>query len=211
MGLLERLLPGLFSRQQPIASAAALADFMDSRSAFLCQKCVVEFCRVRAGANWEKLFREKEFQDALYEARWKSYPPSFAMIAEMIEGVLRPPAGLEQRHLPEALEKLARAVFARYPVPERAPDSFWEDALDLVRERLAATQSGAPRPVREVPEPTARMVFNALPLHKNVITYDYDYIFNNLRMNLLRIHDDFLDAARLDELARDLVGRPSAS
>jgi hypothetical protein len=30
-------------------------------------------------------------------------------------------------------------------------------------------------------------------------------------MNLLRIHDDFLDAAKLDELARDLVGRPSAS
>jgi hypothetical protein len=205
MGLLEKILPGLFGRAQPIASAMELADFMDSRAAFLAQKCVVEFCRVRAGVHWEKLFREAEFQEELRQSRWKSYPPALAMVAEMIEGVLRPAAGLNQRHLPEALEKLARDIFARYPVPERAPDSFWNDALDLVRERLAATQAGPPRPVREVPHPTARLVFKALPLHKDVVTHDYDYIFNNLRMNLLRIHDDFLDVARLDVLARDLL------
>ena len=52
----------------------------------------------------------------------------------------------------------------------------------------------------------ARKVFDALPLHKDVVTNDYDYIFNNLRMNLLRAHEDFLAAACLDVLADDLLG-----
>lgn len=207
MGLLETWLPGLFARPRPIASRDDLADFMDTRAAFLAQKCVVEFCRVRAGANWEKLFKEEPFQQELYRARWKSFPPALAMIAEMIEGVLRPAAGLRQRHLPEALERVAADVFARYPTPDGAPPTFWPDALGLAKARLAATQGGAPRPVREVPKPTARMIFDALPLHKDVVTNDYDYIFNNLRMNLLRIHDDFLAVADLDALADDLLGK----
>lgn len=205
MGLLDSFLPGLFSSAPPITTAAGLADFMDSRAAFLSQKCVVEFCRVRAGVHWEKLFGEAEFQEELRQARWKSYPPAFAMIAEMVEGVLRPAAGLRQRALPAALEAVAREIFERYPVPEKAPETFWNDALDLVRERLAATQDGAPRPVREVPKPMARAIFNALPLHKDVLTNDYDYIFNNLRMNLLRIHDDFLEGVKLEPTVRDLL------
>jgi hypothetical protein len=207
MGLLKTFLPGLFSKAQPIQSAAGLADFMDSRAAFLSQKCVVEFCRVRAGVHWEKLFGEPEFQEELRQARWKSYPPAFAMIAEMVEGVLRPAAGLRQRQLPAALERVAQDAFARYPVPEGAPGTFWSDALDLVHERLAETQERAPRPVRQTPNPTARAIFNALPLHKDVVTNDYDYIFNNLRMNLLRIHDDFLDVIRREPLVDDLLGK----
>lgn len=206
MGLLDRFLPGLFSRAQPVSSAAELADFMDSRAAFLSQKCVVEFCRVRAGVHWEKLFGEAEFQEELRQARWKSYPPAFAMIAEMVEGVLRPAAGLRQRQLPAALEGVAREVFERYPDPDKAPESFWSDALDLVRERLAATQDGAPRPVRDVPKSTARAIFNALPLHKDVVTNDYDYIFNNLRMNLLRIHDDFVEVVKPEQVVVELLG-----
>ena len=75
-----------------------------------------------------------------------------------------------------------------------------------MRERLAATQSGPPRPVREMPDPLARRIFDALPLHRTVVTNDYDYIFNNLRMNLLRAHEDFLAAARLESLVDDLLG-----
>lgn len=205
MGLIDTLLPGFLAKPKPISSASGLAEFMDSRTAFLAQKCVVEFCRVRAGVHWEKLFKEAEFQEELRQARWKGYPPAFAMVAEMIEGVLRPAAGLRQRELPAAIERQARIIFMRYPVPDRAPESFWEDALDLVRERLAATQHGAPRPVRDVPKSTARAIFDALPLHKEVVTHDFDYIFNNLRMNLLRIHDDFLDLAKTGPLVEDLL------
>lgn len=205
MGIFDAVFAGLFRRPEPIADADGLAAFMDSRSAFLAQKCVVEFCRVRAGVYWQKLFSEKEFQDELAKSRWLSYPPTFAMMAEMVEGVLREPAGIRQRQLPGVLVRLSERVFAKYPLPDGVPEHFWEDAGRLVAERLEATQAGPPRAVRELPDPTARIVFDALPMHKNIISKDYDYIFNNLRMNLLRAHEDFVSTARLDAIADDLL------
>ena len=136
MGLLDGIVANMFGKATPIADRSALGRFMDSRAAFLAQKCVVEFCRV----------------------------------------------------------------------PQGESETFWQSALDEVRERLAATQSGPPRPVREMPDPLARRIFDALPLHRTVVTNDYDYIFNNLRMNLLRAHEDFLAAAWLESLVDDLLG-----
>jgi len=206
MGVVDKLVTGLFGKSPPIDSRASLADFMDSRAAFLAQKCVVEFCRVRAGVYWQKLFSEKEFQRELEKSRWRAYPPAFAMIAEMVEGALREPAGLRQRRLPEALDALTGEVFGKYGTPEGEGADFWSQSVALVRERLDDTQSGPPRPVREMPNPMARAVFDALPMHKDVVTNDYDYIFNNLRMNLLRAHEDFLATARLDAIVGDLLG-----
>lgn len=205
MGLVDKLVGALFTKPQPIATRAELADFMDSRAAFLAQKCVVEFCRVRAGVYWQKLFSEKEFQEQLDLSRWRAYPPAFAMVAEMVEGSLREPAGIRQRQLPERLTGLAREVFSRYAVPAGEGPDFWTLGLGLVGEQLAETQSGPPRPVREMPKPMARAVFNVLPMHKDIVTDDYDYIFNNLRMNLLRAHEDFLGVADLQSVADSLL------
>jgi hypothetical protein len=180
---------------------------MDSRAAFMAQKCVVEFCRVRAGVYWQKLFAEKEFQAELAKSRWRSYPAAYAMIAEVVEGALREAAGIRRRKLPGVLTSLAETTFAKYAVPDGLEPDFWQQARALVGERLEAAQSDAPRPVRVVPDPTARMVFNALPIHKTIVSRDYDYIFNNLRMNLLRTHEDFLSLADLSALADDLLGR----
>lgn len=205
MGLVDKLVGGLFAKPQPIATRAELADFMNSRAAFLAQKCIVEFCRVRAGVYWQKLFAEKEFQAELDLSRWRAFPPAFAMVAEMVEGSLREAAGIRQRQLPERLTGLAKDVFARYPVPAGEDPAFWTLALDLVDKQLAETQAGPPRPVREMPKPMARAVFNVLPMHKDVVTNDYDYIFNNLRMNLLRAHEDFLKVADLNAVAANLL------
>ena len=207
MGIFENVVSGLFRKTDPVRDMEALGAFMDARAAFLAQKCVVEFCRVRAGVYWQKLFAEAEFQQALTKARWQSYPPAFGMIAELVEAALRETAGLRQRRLPGALQSVAGDVFARYPVPEGAPPDFWDDAMSLVRERLDATQAGPPRPVREMPDPLARMVFAALPLHGDIVTHDCDYIFNFLRMNLLRVHEEFIGCASLGELVDDLVGK----
>jgi hypothetical protein len=206
MGLVDKLVGGIFAKPQPIATRSDLADFMDSRAAFLAQKCVVEFCRVRAGVYWQKLFSEKEFQAELDLSRWRAYPPAFAMVAEMVEGSLREAAGIRQRHLPERLTALAKEVFSRYPVPAGEEPAFWTFGLGLVEEQLAKTQGGSPRPVREMPKPMARAVFNVLPMHKDIVTNDYDYIFNNLRMNLLRAHEDFIKAADLRAVADGLLG-----
>lgn len=209
MGMLDAVVSSLFRKADPIVDTQGLGEFMDSRAAFMAQKCVVEFCRVRAGVYWQKLFSEQEFQDALTKSRWASYPPAFAMVAEMVEGALREPAGIRQRLLPGVLSRVAGNVFAKYAPPAGADPGFWTEALNLVNERLAATQGGAPRAVRDIPDPMAKLVFDALPIHKDIVSNDYDYIFNNLRMNLLRAHEDLLASADLGALADDLLGRGS--
>jgi hypothetical protein len=200
------LVAGLFGKTTPLETSTALADFMDSRAAFLAQKCVVEFCRVRAGVHWQKLFAEADFLRELDRSRWRAYPPAYAMVAEMVEGALREVAGLRRRRLPAALDTLTRDVFRKYPTPPDESSDFWELAAALVHDQLESTQSRAPRPISQMPDPMARAVFSVLPMHKDVVTNDYDYIFNNLRMNLLRAHEDFLAAARLNAIANDLLG-----
>ena len=206
MGIVDRLSGALFSKAGPIDTRQALGVFIDERSSFLSQKCIVEFCRVRAGVYWQKLFSEAEFQAELSRSTWRAYPACMAMIAEMAEGVMREPTGLRQRRLPDALSALCREVVSKYPVPLGEPEDFWQSAIAMVTERLEATQGAAPRAVRDMPKPMARVVFDVMPMHQDVISADYDYIFNNLRMNLLRAHEDLSSRSRFPALASDLLG-----
>lgn len=206
MDLLNKLSAKLFSGPEPIASAQGLADFMESRAAFLSQKGVVEFCRVRAGVYWQKLFMEEEFQELLGVSLWQAYPACYAILAEMSEGMLRGSAGLRRTQLPAALEQLARETFTKYDTPAGEEDDFWDRSARFVRERLDDTQSAPPRAIRYIAEPSAKIVFDSLPIHPSLLAKDYDYIFNFLRMNVLRIHEDLTKLADFDAIADDLLG-----
>jgi hypothetical protein len=207
MGLISAVLQSLSggARRGPIRDVAALEDFLDRRASFLSQACVVEFCRVRAGIFWQKLFEEMDFQEKLTESCWKSYTPALAMLLEMTDGALRESAGLRQRALPASLEKIGRSVISRYPPPPGAPEDFWETQAQLLHERMGALREQPVRPVQDMAAPMARVIYDNLPLHKQIVRHDYDYIFNNLRMNLLRAHEDFINDADTGALAEKLV------
>jgi hypothetical protein len=64
----------------------------------------------------------------------------------------------------------------------------------------------AARPVREMASPMARLIYDRLPIHKQIVRHDYDYIFNHLRMNLLRAHEDFEALAEPQALVEALLG-----
>ena len=87
MGLFD-----FFRRRPPIRDARALADFIDQQSAFLVQKGIYEYSRARAGHYAKVLFAEPGFQTAVEQSRWRAYPLGLAMVAEVVEGVLRPHA-----------------------------------------------------------------------------------------------------------------------
>jgi hypothetical protein len=195
----------LFQGEPAITSAAELADFVDRRAAFIAQKCVIEFCRVRAGVYWQKLFEEAEFKDKLNQSCWESFAPALSMILEVIDADLRDAAGLDQRKLPRALEALAGGIMSRYPVPRGAADDFWEKQSEIVAERMRAIAAEPARRIEKMAEPVAKVVFKRLPIHKEIVRHDYDYIRNNLRMNLVRAHEDFIAVARPQEIVADLL------
>jgi hypothetical protein len=195
----------LSGRRERIQDMAGLTKFIETRTSFVTQKCITEFCRVRAGVHWEKLFKEQEFGDALLVSTWSSFTPVLAMMMEMVEGVMRSPAGASQDVLRASLVEMATDIRSGMHLPPQMDENLWKNQSDLVANALARAALAAPRPVRVVASPLAETVFRLLPLHESVVANDDDYIFNNLRVGLLRAHDDFIGSADLRALVRSLT------
>jgi hypothetical protein len=202
-----------FRRRRPIADIGALADFIDANAAFLVQKGIYEYSRARAGHYAKVLFADSAFQDAIERSRWQAYPLGLAMVGEMIEGVLRPQLGGEQRAL-DALTALVLSVFDRYPVPAQFGDAVWLDARHDLARRLALVRLHAPKQARDIPESLAESYFALMPIHEKLRGRDFATTRNYLRVTMCNIHDEAMkrmDARAVADMLR-IQGncRPSA-
>jgi hypothetical protein len=203
--LLELFRVGLFRPRPPIRASEELADFIDQHSAFLVQKGIYEYARARAGHYAKVLFREQGFQDAVEQSRWRAYPLGLAMVAELVEGVLRPYAADRHRQL-EALSDLVLSVFDHYPVPPALGAQAWSEARSELVRRLGLIGMHAPKRAFEICEPWTETYFNLMPIHEKLRTAEFPTIRNYLRVTLCNIHDEFtqrLDAAALATALRE--------
>jgi hypothetical protein len=198
--IVERLLGflGFFRGRPPIRDAQSLADFIDQHAAFLMQKGIYEYSRARAGHYAKVLFRESGFQTAVEESRWRAYPLGLAMVAELVEGVLRPHGA--DRHLQlDALSALVLGVFDRYPVPAALGEQTWSEARAELARRLQLIGLHAPKRAFDICEPWTDTYFNLMPIYEKLRRPDYPTIRNYLRVTLCNIHDEF--TKRLDATA----------
>jgi hypothetical protein len=193
--LLELFRVGMFRQRPPIRASEELADFIDQHSAFLVQKGIYEYSRARAGHYAKVLFREQGFQAAVEQSRWRAYPLGLAMVAELVEGVLRPYAADRHRQL-EALSDLVLSVFDRYPVPAALGAQAWSEARSELVRRLGLIGMHAPKRAFEICEPWTETYFNLMPIHEKLRTAEFPTIRNYLRVTLCNIHDEFTQ--RLD-------------
>jgi hypothetical protein len=189
----------LFRRRPPIRARAELADFIDQHSAFLVQKGIYEYSRARAGHYAKVLFREQGFRDAVEQSRWRAYPLGLAMVAELVEGVLRPHAADRHRQL-ETISNLVLSVFDRYPVPSGLGAQAWSEARVELDRRLHLIGMHAPKRAFDICEPWTETYFNLMPIHEKLRASEFPTIRNYLRVTLCNIHDEFtqrLEAATL--------------
>lgn len=193
MGLFE-----LFRRRPPIRDAQALADFIDRQAAFLMQKGLYEYARARAGHYAKVLFREPGFQAAVEQSRWRAYPLGLAMVAELVEGMLRPYGTDRQRQL-DALSGLVLSVFDRYPVPPSLGEQAWSEARVELARRVQLAGMHAPKRAFDICEPWTETYFNLMPIHEKLRGHDFPTIRNYLRVTLCNIHDEF--SKRMDAQA----------
>ena len=201
MGLLD-IVRGRAGR---IREAAALADFIDQNAAFLVQKGIYEYARARAGHYAKVLFTEAGFKQAVEISRWRSYPLGLAMIAEMVEGILRPHLD-ERRAALDPLTVLVLTVFDRYPVPAALGPEVWSELRsDLVR-RLNLIGTHDIKPAKDIPIPFAQDYFDLLPIHEKLRAAEFPTITNYLRVTLCNIHDEFSQRADVAALAQMLRG-----
>ena len=193
----------------PITGLGELADFIDEQSAFVSQKGIYEYSRARAGHYAKVLFKEPEFIAAVDRARWRAYPLGLAMVAELVEGVLRPQAGDDRLHQLGALRALALSVFDRYPVPSTLSEGDWRAERHELARRLEHIGLHALKFAKDIPAPFAKAYFDIMPIHKKLKMNEAPTIHNYLRVTMCNIHDEF--TKRVDAVAVSAQLRAYAS
>ena len=201
MGLLD-----IFRRAPPIRDAQALADFIDRNAAFVVQKGIYEYSRARAGHYAKVLFREPEFQAAAERSRWRAYPLGLALVAELVEGVLRPAAGKDRQTQAAALNALVMSVFDRYPPPAAIGELGWSEQRAELARRLQLIGLHPAKLAMDIPEQFAESYFEMMPIHEKLRGRDFPTIRNYLRVTMVNIHGKLterLDSAAVAHSLRD--------
>jgi hypothetical protein len=183
----------------PITSVGELGDFIDEQSCFVSQKGIYEYSRARAGHYAKVLFREPEFIEAVDRARWRAYPLGLAMVAELVEGALRPQAGNDHLRQLAALRALVLSVFDRYPVPTTLTEDYWRGARRQLERRLDHIGLHAPKFAKDIPAPFAKDYFDLMPIHKKLKMNEAPTIHNYLRVTMCNIHEEL--SKRVDAVA----------
>lgn len=187
-----------------ISSGDAFGDSIAAESAFLSQKCVVEYCRAKAGLNWETLFAETPFRAALEICRWEAFAAVLADMTVVGEGLLRPYAGMRHADLADALTRHAERALAAPALPTHRPEG-WGDAITALRQRLALCQLAAPLPAHEIGRASGARIVELLPIHPRLRRDDSEVVVNNIRFGLCRSHEDISRRADLPAVAADLL------
>jgi hypothetical protein len=199
----------LFRRAPSIRDAGALAEFIDRNAAFLVQKGMYEYSRARAGHYAKVLMREPEFLAAIERARWQAYPLGLAMVGEMVEKILDPLIVDDRRAGIDALRDLILAVFDRYARPDLIDARDWSEArLELAR-RLDLIGLHAPKAVKDMPTPFAKLYFDLMPIHEKLRAADFLAISNYLRVSLINIHDELVGRVDVPAVVASLLAGPA--
>jgi len=128
LGQLTRLL-----RRARAAEPATLETFLGRQAAFVAQKTVIDYCRVKSGRFERHTFADPDFQAALRHCRWQTFAGSVQDVTALAEAWLRPHAPGREAALAAGLAAIgARVIDAADAPPEE-------------HETLAAAKASLPR------------------------------------------------------------------
>lgn len=199
------MLNWLFGRSTGIATRSELVSFLAGEAAFVSQKCTFEYCRARSGLNWDKLFKEAAFAEAVEASRWRGFAAVMSDLVLVAEGRLRPMAGDRGAVLAQALAGVAADALAFFEEARARTDMDWTAEAADIAERLGRAQLAPPKHAHEIGLRSGAIVYEALPVHPDIRAYDRELVTNNIRFNLARSAMTMEERFRPD-LARDLLG-----
>ncbi|ALK08425.1 hypothetical protein [Blastochloris viridis] len=194
----------LFRKKPKATGRAALTDWLDSRAAHLTQKGIHDYSRARAGTNWQQIYSEPIFLEALDIARWRSYPIGLRLVGELAEGALRPHAPAPAA-LPEAVAACALDAFDRHPVFPAIAAGEWASMRAELRASLVAAGLHPPKPVKDIAVPVGDTIFALMPMHPTIKQQDSLIVRNQLRTGLIALHEEFTATFDLEALAAALA------
>jgi hypothetical protein len=203
MRLLSRLRESM--RPAPIATRAALQEFLEQRSLLIAQKCAIDYCRGKTGLASYALFTEKPFLDALDVCRWESFEAVLGDLVIVAEGHLRPHTAPELRaQLCGALERLHSGILAHAAVPVHRPQG-WSDTLAQFAARLRTATQGEPRHAVQIADHSARRLFETLPIHGSMTAQDEEVIYGAVRFRMIAVSQELQRRLAAPATVQDLL------
>jgi hypothetical protein len=157
---------GLFGRKKAqIRDPQALAAYIDEQAFALVGEGIQHNVRARAGEQADRILAEDAFARLVETARWRTYPLGLAMTAEVVDSVLRPQAGSQQRALADETIDLVLGVFDRHPIPDAIGKNAWLDARSELAQRLDQISTLPPRDPADIPSHYTRRFLAEMPAH----------------------------------------------
>lgn len=188
MGSWDRLLA--YFQPPPIATAEALATFLQERASFIAQKCAIDYCRGKTGLASYALFTEKPFLEALDVCRWETFVAALGDLAILAEGVLRAQLAPELRpRVCTRLVELHERVLASLPAPAHRLHG-WADATAAFASRLEAASAGSPQRAVEVADHSAKRLFDTLPIHLSMRELDEPVVYGAVRFRMVAMRQE---------------------
>lgn len=196
----------LFNRER-IASAGRFETFIKRNAAFAAQHSIIGYCRVKAGLNHEKLFREADFKAALEVSRWEGFAAVAADLLAIAEARMRGFLPGREAELANALAAVyAKLLAEERPQPSHRPDG-WEDLTGPFTERLARLQIAAPKPAHEIARMAAKRVWDTCPIHPDTRKGDMETVTGSILFQITAVAVKMEESCDLSAVAHDLVDR----
>lgn len=188
---------GRFMTRTQSDDPALLAEFIRAQGAYVAQKTVLDYCKVKAGRHEELLFSEPMFRTALDHCRWQVFFGALADVTAMTEAWLRPHAAERAAALAEALARMHDAALMADAPPEAERESV---AGFSIRTHLAGLQIAPPQRSHEMPMLAEAPLFATLPIHADQRIGEAPSIRGALRFHIVSARQEAerrFDAVRL--------------
>lgn len=185
-----------------VSTPDELKAFAAGEAAYLAQKTVIGYCRVKTMLDYEKLLGEPAFRDQQELCRWEAYANTLSDMLVVIEGWLRPGDTGARQKLADSLAGLYPAILNE-AVPAHRKD--WADSIAAFERRFALARSSEPAAPEQVVTETAKLIHELVPIADRLKRNDREVISGDLRLHMLAAHASMLKRFRRDALVAALT------
>jgi hypothetical protein len=194
----------LLGRRRSV-SPADLEIFLGRHGAFVAQKTVLDYCRVKAGRQEHMLFADPEFRAALDHCRWQTFAASVGDLCALAEAWLRPHAAGAEPRLAASLAAIGARLLGtgEAPAAERASLAATAEALPM---HLARMQAAPPRPAHRMALLAEAPLLATLPIHPDQRIGETPAIKGALRFHVIACQQEMERAFDAPGLAAALLG-----
>lgn len=181
-----------------------LRTFLDRQAAFVAQKTVLDYCRVKAGLREREIFANPDFQVALNHCRWQTWAGAVQDVTALAEAWLRPHLPGREAALADALAALAGDVIEAVSAPAEARETL-DAARAALPHHLTTLQAAPPLGADRLPLLAEAPLLATLPIHPDQRLGETPAIRGALRFHIVTTQQEMERAFDAAALAANLA------